>query len=206
MLWVEYPLGLGFSTTENVTATSEEETAADFVAFFKNWQDIFGISNYKIYVTGESYAGRYVPYVAGAMIDMNDTEHFNVSGALMYDPVIGQYEYIGQTIAAAPYIEEHDLFFNFNDTFMKQISEAHKSCGYADYLSQYYVFPPAGVQPTLEGMYNQSSDDCDIWTHAYKAAYQPNPCFNVYEVSFPNAPWKEVPINGSSRSRACAQS
>ena len=33
VLWVEYPLGLGFSTTENVTATSEEETADDFVGF-----------------------------------------------------------------------------------------------------------------------------------------------------------------------------
>lgn len=59
VLWVEYPLGLGFSTTENVTAMSEEETAADFVEFFKNFQDIFGISNYKIYVTGESCEYRY---------------------------------------------------------------------------------------------------------------------------------------------------
>jgi carboxypeptidase D len=59
VLWVEYPLGLGFSTTDNVTATSEEETAADFIEFFRNFQDIFGISNFKIYITGESYGGRY---------------------------------------------------------------------------------------------------------------------------------------------------
>jgi carboxypeptidase D len=58
-IWVEYPLGLGFSTTDNVTATSEEETAADFVEFFRNFQDIFGISNFKIYITGGSYAGRH---------------------------------------------------------------------------------------------------------------------------------------------------
>jgi carboxypeptidase D len=56
---VEYPVGLGFSTG-NVTATSEEDTAADFIAFFRNFLDIFGISNFKIYVTGESYAGNIV--------------------------------------------------------------------------------------------------------------------------------------------------
>jgi carboxypeptidase D len=40
--------------------------------------------------SSELTSPRYVPYVASAMIEQNDTEHFNVSGALMYDPVIGQ--------------------------------------------------------------------------------------------------------------------
>ena len=84
VLWVEQPVGTGFSIGE-VTATSEEEIAQDFVKFFKNWQDIFGIKNYKIYVTGESYAGRYVPYISAAMLDQNDTEYYNLSGALVYD-------------------------------------------------------------------------------------------------------------------------
>ena len=61
VLWVEQPVGTGFSEGD-VTATSQEDIAKDFVGFFKNFQDIFGIKNYKIYVTGESYAGRYVPY------------------------------------------------------------------------------------------------------------------------------------------------
>ena len=65
---------------------------------------------------------------------------------------------------------------------MAQFANAHQSCGYADYLAQYMTFPPSGVQPQLDGMYNTSSDNCDVWTTAYYAAYQPNPCFNVYEV------------------------
>src|ERR1700760_968099 len=51
MLWVEYPVGTGFSQGK-VTASSEEEIAQDFIGFFKNFQEIFGISNYKIFVTG----------------------------------------------------------------------------------------------------------------------------------------------------------
>ena len=37
MLWVEYPVGVGFSIGE-VTASTEEEIAADFVKFFKNFE------------------------------------------------------------------------------------------------------------------------------------------------------------------------
>jgi carboxypeptidase D len=83
MLWVDQPVGTGY-TTGNVTATSQYETAQDFVKFFKNWEQIFGIKNYKIYVAGESYAGRYVPYISAAMLDQNDTTYFNLSGALTY--------------------------------------------------------------------------------------------------------------------------
>jgi carboxypeptidase C (cathepsin A) len=35
-----------------------------------------GIKNFKIYVTGESYAGRYVPYISAAMLDEKDKEFF----------------------------------------------------------------------------------------------------------------------------------
>ena len=50
---VEQPIGTGF-TIGNVTANDEEEIAQDFIKAFKNFQEIFGIKNYKIYVTGES--------------------------------------------------------------------------------------------------------------------------------------------------------
>ena len=53
--------------------------------FFKNFQDTFGIKNFKIHVTGESYAGRYVPYISAAFLDQNDTEYYDLKGALVYD-------------------------------------------------------------------------------------------------------------------------
>ena len=80
---VEQPVGTGFSIG-NKTAVSEEDIAADFIGFFKNFQDIFGIKKFKIYVTGESYAGRYVPYVANAMLDANDTDYYDLRGTLIF--------------------------------------------------------------------------------------------------------------------------
>lgn len=64
---------------------SEEEIAQDFIKFFKNWQQTFGIKNFKIYVTGESYAGRYVPYISAAMLDEKDTEYFDLKGECLQE-------------------------------------------------------------------------------------------------------------------------
>ena len=50
--------------------------------FFKNFQTIFGIKNFKIYVTGESYAGRYVPYISAAFLDQHDKTHYDLHGEL----------------------------------------------------------------------------------------------------------------------------
>ncbi|KAF2228602.1 alpha/beta-hydrolase [Viridothelium virens] len=185
VLWVEYPVGLGFSTG-SVTATSEEETAQDFLGFFENFLDTFGITNFKIYVTGESYAGRYVPYVSAAMLDRNDTSKFDLSGALMYDPVIGQYEYVGQVVPTVPYVQNHANFFNLNDTLMAELALAHEACGYANYTNYFLTFPPPAQQPVLNTLYstaNISGVNCDVWNLVYEAASQPNPCFNVYEIS-----------------------
>lgn len=79
MIWVEQPIGTGFSIG-TPSATSEEEIAQDFLGFFKTFQDKFGIKNFKIYVAGESYAGRYIPFISAAMVDRNDTENFDISG------------------------------------------------------------------------------------------------------------------------------
>ena len=50
VLWVEYPVGVGFSKGE-ITAVNEVDIAKDFVGFFKNWEILFGIKDYKIYIT-----------------------------------------------------------------------------------------------------------------------------------------------------------
>ena len=89
MLWVEQPVGTGFSQGK-VEAKNEYDVADEFNSFFKNWEKLFGIKNYKIYITvmslsssmiretkltshdveqGESYAGLYIPYISAGMLD-----------------------------------------------------------------------------------------------------------------------------------------
>lgn len=66
---------------------------------------------------------------------------------------------------------------------MTALAEAYETCGYKDYTEQYLTFPASGVQPVQIGSYNDTDDACDVWTQIYLSAYQPNPCFNVYEIS-----------------------
>lgn len=53
VVWVEQPIGTGFSTG-TVTAQNEDDVAQQFMGFWRNFVDAFGLQGYKIYVTGES--------------------------------------------------------------------------------------------------------------------------------------------------------
>lgn len=83
MLWVDQPVGTGFSIGD-VKATNEEDISKDFADFLLNFQEIFGISKFKIYMTGESYAGRYVPYISAEILNRKekDPSHFDLGGQL----------------------------------------------------------------------------------------------------------------------------
>lgn len=86
MIWVEQPVGTGFSQGES-TETSQEAVAASFLGFLKNFQETFDFKNKKIYIAGESYAGQYVPYMADAMFNTKDKTHFDVQGTMIYEYV-----------------------------------------------------------------------------------------------------------------------
>lgn len=183
MLYVEQPVGTGF-TKGTPVATSQEETAAEFVKFFKNWQEIFGIKNYKIYVTGESYAGRYVPYISAAMLDQKNKTYFDLNGALVYDPCIGSFDFVQEELYAVPFVQQNANLFNFNKTFMAQLEKLHQSCGYADYIDKYFQFPPAGMQPAEYFNYSSPKNlSCDVFDLINEVALGVNPCFDIYEVN-----------------------
>ena len=123
---------------------------------------------------------RYVPYIANEMLNRNDTTHFNVKGALVYDPCIGSYVYTQQQAVAVPFVQQNNNVLGLNASFVSALNKSHHTCGYADYVDQYLVFPPNGTQPPE--YFNSTSDaQCDLWDSIYYAAYAPNPCFNVYE-------------------------
>lgn len=54
--------------------------------FWENFVDTFDLTGYKVYIVGESYAGMYVPYIAGGMLDTNNTDYFNVSSPFSSAP------------------------------------------------------------------------------------------------------------------------
>jgi hypothetical protein len=95
MVWVEQPVGTGFTQGEP-TATSTEEAAEQFLGFFKNFLETFDLCDRKVYITGESYAGKYIPYFADAMLNTNDKAHFDVRGIMIYDPSVASDAVLGE--------------------------------------------------------------------------------------------------------------
>lgn len=74
LLYIDNPVGTGFSFTDNDKgyATNETDVGRDvhtaLVQFFKLFPELQGND---FYVTGESYAGKYVPAVSHAIKDYN---------------------------------------------------------------------------------------------------------------------------------------
>lgn len=143
-------------------------------------QKTFGIQNHKTYVTGESYAGRYVPYIANAMLDQNDTCYFDLGGILVYDPCIGAYD-PQDDMYMLDFAVQNNNILGYNQSFLDHLAELDQECGFAEFKEQYMQYPPSGVQPPLEA----NEGKCGSWNLAYEAAYAVNPCFNVYFPVYP---------------------
>ncbi|KAF2488513.1 carboxypeptidase D [Lophium mytilinum] len=179
MVWVEQPVGTGFSQG-TPTATNEAEAAAQFLGFFKNFVDTFGLQNKKIYITGESYAGMYVPYIADAMFNKKDKTHFDIQSIMIYDPSTS-YDVVQQQIPAVPFVDAWAPLFNLNKTFTADIHKRAKKCGYTDFLNQALVFPPK--HHPLPSPPSASAPGCDLWDDILNAVLLTNPCFDIYAIA-----------------------
>lgn len=76
VLFLDSPVGVGYSytnTSNNLLSNGDRRTADDSLAFLNNWLQRF--PQYKgreFYLTGESYAGHYVPQLAQAIYRSNN--------------------------------------------------------------------------------------------------------------------------------------
>ncbi|KAG8410256.1 hypothetical protein J3458_017971 [Metarhizium acridum] len=185
VLWVEQPIGTGFSQG-HVTARNEEDVAKQFLGFFKNFVETFSTQGYKVYITGESYAGMYCPYIASAMLDANDTTHFNMKGMMIYDPVIGVTR-LQNDIVTVPFIDSNRNLFPLNDSFVKEIHRADKDCGFAALRAKHLKYPPNSRLPSvLPGLDPKTGDvlpGCSLSQRVEDAVTALNPCFNIYQIA-----------------------
>lgn len=75
VLFLESPAGVGFSysnTSSDYENVGDKRTAEDSYAFLVNWLERFPqYKNSDFFITGESYAGHYVPQLAYTIIAQN---------------------------------------------------------------------------------------------------------------------------------------
>lgn len=88
IVYVEQPIGVGF-TQGTPDISNEVELGQQFIGFWKNFAKAFRLENRKVYITGESYGGYYIPYVADAFINARDKEYYDLQGIAINDPILG---------------------------------------------------------------------------------------------------------------------
>lgn len=94
LLFLESPAGVGFSysNTSSDLVTNDAKTAQDSLRFLLGWFEKF--PEYKssdLFLTGESYAGHYIPQLASLLLEYNDRQGsriFNLKGVAIGNPLL----------------------------------------------------------------------------------------------------------------------
>ncbi|KAK2029187.1 serine carboxypeptidase [Colletotrichum zoysiae] len=193
VVWVDQPVGTGYSRGP-VTATDERDVARQFLGFWRNFVDAFGLRGYKVYVAGSFYSGLFTPYISSAMLDARDDAgdggggggggYFDVGGMMVLDPLLSQYA-LGQDFAVSRVLDYWGPAFSLNETTREAVREMEDRCGYRDYVDRYLAFPPSGVQPVEipgSSRYGDHVPECDALALVTAAERAANPCFSVFNV------------------------
>ncbi|KAF2311540.1 hypothetical protein GH714_024639 [Hevea brasiliensis] len=128
MLYLETPVGVGFSYATNSSsyvAVDDEATARDNVVFLQRWFNKFPQYRHRdLFITGESYAGHYIPQLAKLMIEINRKKEklFHLKGIALGNPVL---EFATDFNSRAEYLWSHGLI---SDSTYKMFTAA---CNYS---------------------------------------------------------------------------
>lgn len=180
VLWVEQPVGTGYSQgTPNIT--NEDDLAAQVVGFMQQFLEVFSeLKGKNFYLSGESYAGYYVPYIANYIYSHPGDLDLSLKGIWISDPSLS-YDVVQEEIPAVDFVHKYESVFSLNQTFMEYLDKTAEKCGYTGYYQKYVTFPPKGPLP-LPGGTPDISDECDVWDAIFSAALLVNPAFDIYRI------------------------
>ncbi|KAL6560472.1 hypothetical protein OROGR_004031 [Orobanche gracilis] len=193
VLFLESPVGVGFSysnTTNDLDTNGDERTATDNFIFLLNWLKRFPEhSKREFYISGQSYAGHYVPQLAQTILHHNEKvkQYFiNLKGIIIGNAWIndetdakGVYEYFASHALIPHYVADGVLnYCDFTPTATEQSdkckeisSEAYnKDIGKIDTYNIYAPLCPAGSSLTNKPKITSamSFDPCnDQYVYAY---------------------------------------
>ncbi|XP_065850635.1 serine carboxypeptidase II-2 isoform X1 [Euphorbia lathyris] len=203
ILFLDSPVGVGFSysnTSSDLLDNGDKKTAGDSLTFLLNWFERFPqYKGRKFYITGESYAGHYVPQLSQAIVRHNKAEKkpaINLKGYMVgnaltddYHDHLGLFQFMwsagmisDQTYKKLNLLCDFESFIHFSDSCNEILDIASEELGDIDPYSIYT--PPctantSGSARSLRKMHRvgRISEKYDPCTEKHSTVY-----FNLPEV------------------------
>ncbi|KAL0377180.1 UNVERIFIED_CONTAM: Serine carboxypeptidase-like 40 [Sesamum calycinum] len=202
VLFLESPAGVGFSysnTTTDFQIGGDRRTATDNYVFLLNWLERFPeYKNRDFYISGESYAGHYVPQLAHTILYHNlkaNNTLINLKGIIIGNAVIddetdviGMYEYFRTHALVSDETTNRIMkYCDFSPNATQQSDECNAAASEADRcinpIDIYNIYAPLCSNSTLTQKPKKANgvsiDPCsDSYVYAYlnRAEVQEAPC------------------------------
>ncbi|KAK6928798.1 Peptidase S10, serine carboxypeptidase [Dillenia turbinata] len=203
VLFLESPAGVGFSysNTSSDYYCGDRKTADDNYLFILNWLERF--PEYKdrdFYISGESYAGHYVPQLAHNILQHNNMANstiINLKGIMIGNAVIndetdvkGMYDYFGTHALASPKtIDEIQKYCDFSPNATTQPPQCDDASTQLkidiDSLDIYNIYAPLCFSSGLTSKPKRAS------------IMNFDPCSDNYVIAYMNSPDVQVAFHAN---------
>ncbi|TFK31890.1 Alpha/Beta hydrolase protein [Crucibulum laeve] len=156
-IWIDQPVGVGFATADSKGYISDEDQMGeDFLGFLTNLVKVFpSLATRPLHLTGESYAGTYIPYILKAYFQAAKPP-VKIAKIAIGDGTVGS-QVVSTFVPVLSIIETYPQFIAYDQEVFNYFKEQNDLCGFNLTLT----YPQNGTFPTinllLPARLNQSS-------------------------------------------------
>lgn len=163
--------------------------ASEFLGFLENFYTVFTEYNQtNFYITGESYAGRYGPYIADAIhnVTARVSSARNITpvrGLMINDGSFGDILYQTE-MTSNRFAKENKATMSLNVSYAAQLDRMSKELDYESYLDKYLVYPAYSARKPMPQFTGRGmTDRRSTWAFAGNGLLAVNPCLNWYRIT-----------------------
>ncbi|KAJ7210524.1 alpha beta-hydrolase [Mycena pura] len=163
-IWIDQPVGVGFSTADAAGyIADEDQMGADFMGFLANLVKVFPtLATRPLHLTGESYAGVYIPYIMKAYFSMAKPP-VKIVKIAMGDASITEDE-VFELLPTLGILETYPQLIGYDQEVYNYFKEQEHLCGYDINLT----YPQNGTIPPVKFI---NAADRDVPFFEKKAKY-----------------------------------